>query len=69
MYITSNCDKWEYYRIDYVQGYTNHSAAFTKVIPGEYVLYVDPEAAGPLSIRIDSHVRMEEPTLFTPSPK
>lgn len=58
MYISSNCDKWDYYRIDYVQGYINHSAFFTKVVPGEYILFIDPDFSGPLKIRFDSHVRM-----------
>jgi len=67
MYITSSCDKWEYYRIDYVQGYTNHAGSFTKVVPGEYVLYVDIDAETPFKVRFDSHVRMEEPQLYRPT--
>lgn len=31
MYITSSCDKWKFYRIDYVQGYENHVGYFTRV--------------------------------------
>jgi len=44
MYITSNCDKWEYYRIDYNQGYINHSAFFARANPGEYALYIDTDS-------------------------
>lgn len=34
MYISSSCDKWKFYRIDYVQGYENHAGFFSKVEPG-----------------------------------
>ena len=68
MYISSNCDKWEYYRIDYVQGYENHAAIFTKGTVGDYVLFIDAEMTGNIRIRNDSHVKMDPPTQFEPSP-
>lgn len=46
MYIESNCDKWEYYSIDYVQGYHNGTTFFSDVVVGDYVLYVDTEYRG-----------------------
>lgn len=61
MYVTSSCDKWEYYLIDFVQGYTNHSASFTKIVQGEYVLYIDVNINTDFKVRFDSQVRMQRP--------
>lgn len=68
MYVSSDCDKWRYYRIDYVQGYENHAGFFTKVEKGEYVLFIQAEYNGNLRVRFDSHVKMEEPYQYQPSP-
>jgi hypothetical protein len=69
MYGESNCDKWEYYRIDYVQGYTNHSAFYSRVLPAEYVLYINCDYSGPVRVRFDSHVKITQPELYYPSKK
>ena len=57
-YISSSCDKWEYYKIDYIQGYENHSALFTQITNGDYVLFVQPDINGLLHIRFDSHIKL-----------
>ena len=67
MYIESNCDKWEYYHIDYVQGYHNNSSCFTRVVAGFYVLYVDADIDGPINVRFDSFVSMTKPEIYRPS--
>lgn len=41
MYIESTCDKWDCYRIDFVQGYHNNASFYTKVMTGHYVLFID----------------------------
>ena len=67
MYIESNCDKWDYYAIDYVQGYHYNSAEYCRVIEGFYVLYIDAEYNGPLNVRFDSFVPMTKPQIYQPS--
>lgn len=67
MYISSTCDKWKFYRIDYVQGYENHAGFFSKVEPGEYILFIQAEMTGSVRVRFDSHVRMEEPYQYEPT--
>lgn len=64
MYVTSNCDKWSYYRIDYVQGYESRGTFFTQLIAGEYVLFIDTEHKGQVNLRIDSFARMDRPQVF-----
>jgi hypothetical protein len=67
MSVESTCDKWEYFRIDYVQGYTNYCAFFTKVVPGDLVLFINTPFNGPIRVRFDSHVKMRKPEQFSPS--
>lgn len=67
MYIESNCDKWAYYAIDYVQGYHNSSAAFCRVNEGFYALYIDVEYSGNFNVRFDSFVLMTRPEIYEPS--
>ena len=66
MYITSSCDKWQYYSIDYIQGYENTASFFTSVVPGEYVLFMHVENVGPFRVRVDSFVNMERPVQYQP---
>lgn len=67
MYITSNCDKWEFYLIDFVQGYENHSSKFAIVDPGEYVLFIHADLIGNIRVRFDSHIKIEEPVQYQPT--
>lgn len=67
MYIQSNCDKWECYNIDYVQGYHHNASFFCKVVPGFYVLYIDAEYDGPINVRFDAFIQITKPEIYRPS--
>lgn len=66
MYVSSSCDKWDCFGIDYVQGYHNTATYYCKAVEGSYVLYVDAEFNGPINVRIDSYLAISKPEVFYP---
>ena len=58
-YTNSTCDKWEYRRIDYHQGYHDFMTFYEHVSPGHYILFIKTEEDMQIRIRIDSHVPIE----------
>jgi hypothetical protein len=61
VYVESNCDKWENYRIVYEQGYDNMSADFIKLDEGEYVMYVRVDPIINFRVRFDSQAIISKP--------
>lgn len=58
-YANSTCDKWEYRRIDFHQGYHDYITFYEHVSPGNYILFIKTEEEMQLRVRIDSHVPID----------
>ena len=43
LYANSTCDKWEYRRIDFLQGYNDSITFYEHVSPGHYVMFIKTE--------------------------
>ena len=56
LYSDSTCDKWEYRRIDFLQGYHDSTTFYEHVSAGNYVLFIKTEEEMQIRVRIDSHL-------------